>query len=452
MSPNTPPTNRDVPSGPSGQRYAVATVLTLTACLLYLDRYAVNILRPSIRADLNMTQVQFSWFESLFFWSYALCQIPAGWLSDRLGPRRVLTIYIVGWSIVTGLMGVVSTVWGMLLLRFLCGIAQAGAYPVCSGLIRVWFPVKQRGFVSSIVALGGRFGAVLAPVLTAALLSRLGMGWQSVLVSYGLTGIAVAIACYAVCRDKPEHPLPLPAIPAQPSMEVATTSNDSAVLAPFPWSAALRSLSLWGNSMQQFFTNIGWLFVVSQLPQYLADIHNIGIEKRAAMTAVPTIAGIVGMFCGGWLTDVVTRHLGLKWSRRLPVMITRFGAAAGFLLCLLPGILNPSAPPSPWLPWMVIAALSFATFCSDLGIPAVWAYAQDVGGPYTASIMGWANMFGNLGAAVAPNIYTGVLGETPGVKEWNMLFFICGMMFVLAGICSLALDSTKAIRAGENRG
>jgi nitrate/nitrite transporter NarK len=101
---------------------------------------------------------------------------------------------------------------------------------------------------------------------------------------------------------------------------------------------------------------------------------------------------------------------------------------------------------------MIIAALSFATFCSDLGIPAVWAYAQDVGGPYTASIMGWANMFGNLGAAIAPNIYAKILGETPGVKEWNMLFFTCGMMFVMAGICSLALDSTKAIRAGENRG
>lgn len=452
MSAYAPPTNRDLPNSPSGQRYAVATVLTLTACLLYLDRYAVNILRPSIRADLNMTQAQFSWFESLFFWSYALCQIPAGWLSDRLGPRRVLTMYIVGWSIVTGLMGVVSTVSGMLLLRFLCGIAQAGAYPVCSGLIRVWFPVQQRGFVSSVVALGGRFGAVLAPLLTAALLSHLGMGWQAVLISYGLTGVAVAIACYAVCRDKPDQPIPLPAVLFESSMEATSVSTAPMVLAPFPWGAALRSLSLWGNSLLQFFTNIGWLFVVSQLPQYLADIHRIEIVERAAMTAIPTIAGIVGMFCGGWLTDIATRQFGLKWARRLPVMITRFGAATGFFLCLLPGFLYPSLPASPWLPWMVIAGLSFATFCSDLGIPAIWAYAQDVGGPYTASIMGWANMFGNLGAAVAPNIYTRVLGETPGVREWNMLFFLCGMMFIMAGISSFALDSTKPIRSTENRG
>lgn len=452
MSLYAPPTNRDLPSGSSGQRYAVATVLTLTACLLYLDRYAVTILRPSIRADLNMTQLQFSWFESLFFWSYALCQIPAGWLSDRLGPRRVLTLYIVGWSIVTGLMGVVSTVWGMLLLRVLCGIAQAGAYPVCSGMIRVWFPVEQRGFVSSVVALGGRSGAVLAPVLTAALLTHLGMGWQAVLVSYGLAGVVVAIACYAVCRDKPDQPIAQPSLLFEPTGEGTSVSAVSAVLAPFPWGAALRSLSLWGNSLLQFFTNIGWLFVVSLLPRYLGEIHKIPIVEQAMMTALPTIAGIVGMFGGGWLTDMATRHFGLKWARRLPVMITRFGAATGFLLCLLPGILYPSLPASPWLPWMVIAALSFATFCSDLGIPAIWAYAQDVGGPYTASIMGWANMFGNLGAAVAPLLYALVLGETPGVKEWNMLFLVCALMFTFAGISSLALDSTKAIGNSKNRG
>ena len=95
---------------PSSIRFAVAGLLTIMACLLYLDRYVVGIASESIRVNLKMTQSQMSWFLSAFFWSYALCQVPAGWLSDRFGPRRMLTFYILGWSLFTGLLGVATQV------------------------------------------------------------------------------------------------------------------------------------------------------------------------------------------------------------------------------------------------------------------------------------------------------------------------------------------------------
>ena len=152
---------------PSYVRFAVAALLTLMACLLYLDRYAVGIAAESMKVDLKMSQTQMSWFLSAFFWSYALCQVPAGWLSDRFGPRVMLTAYILGWSLFTGLLGVTTQVGMVLLLRFLCGATQAGAYPVCSGMLRHWFPIGSRGAASSIVAMGGRSGAVLAPILGA---------------------------------------------------------------------------------------------------------------------------------------------------------------------------------------------------------------------------------------------------------------------------------------------
>ena len=632
---------RSLVTKPTHVRIGVAAVLTLMACLLYLDRFAVGIASEYIREDLRMTQTQMSWFLSAFFWSYALSQVPAGWLSDRFGPRRMLTVYILAWSAFTGLLGMAASVWLVLHLRLYCGATQAGAFPVCGGLIRAWFPISQRGTASSIIALGGRAGGVLAPILTAWLivafasaspvpdfdeadfastsqvpgfdemdnsfhvndfplvafmaqndlsgrpknalvneffdnlpkqlgakleatvaenekspiyigggvvpiasggwsflndwlpLSRLdvpdttsyseslklvvpyfnsrlndntfvtldntselklspkarqlinkrkagktlsenetrllnrlafeaampmeikkkfdGRGWRPTLIAYGIVGLVVALAFAWVGRDSPkQHPWCNEA--ERRLIDDEATLAAKAVEprdAPFPWKAVLTSLSLWGNSLMQVFTNIGWLFVVTWLPRYLDKVHGVPLAEQALMTAVPTAAGIVGMFCGGRWTDLAARKVGLKWGRRLPIASTRLVAALGYGICLVLGLTCTPDPTTRWLPWAIVCGLSVMVMGVDLGVPAVWAYAQDVGGKYTASILGWSNMWGNLGAAVAPLIYNAVLGETPSVAQWNMLFVVCGVAFILSGLCGLVLDASKPITAGE---
>ena len=432
---------------PTFVRLRVAGMLTVMSCLLYLDRYAVGIASERIREDLAMTQTQMSWFLSLFFWSYACCQVPAGWLSDRFGPRKMLTTYVLAWSLFTGLIGVATHVWHILTLRLLCGASQAGAYPVCTGLIRAWFPISQRGTASSIVALGGRSGAFLSPILTAALIVAFLNEWRPVLIVYGIVGLVIAFALFWICRDTPQqHPR---CNAAEQNWILDEVSRKASLLATqhlrFPWKVVLTSLSLWGNCLAQLFTNIGWLFVVTWLPRYLGKVHGIPLGEQALMTAVPTVAGIVGMFCGGWWTDFAARRFGLKWGRRLPLIATRFLAACGYIACLLLGLFCTPDPTTRWLPWAMIAGMSFATFSCDLGVPALWAYAQDVGGKYTASIMGWTNMFGNFGAALAPLIYNAVLGESPTLTQWNLLFAVCAVMFVLSGCAGVVLDATKPI-------
>lgn len=442
---------------PTSIRIVVATLLTIVACLLYLDRYAMGIAAESMRVDLGMTQTQVSYSFFAFFISYALCQVPAGWLSDRFGPRVMLTAYILGWSLFTGLLGVTTQVGILLLLRFLCGATQAGAYPVCSGMIRHWFPVARRGLASSVVAMGGRSGAVLAPILTAALMTAFAGSWRPVLILYGLAGVLVAFVFAWIGRNTPrDHALcneaerrlisaHTPSHTAPLAVAVSATTMASSESQQFPLIPVLTSLSLWGNSVTQFLTNIGWLFVVTWLPRYLGDVHQVPLQEQAVMTAIPTAAGIVGMFCGGWWTDVAARRFGLRWGRCLPVTATRFTAASGYGLCLILGLLYIPDPGSRWLPWMIILGLSIATFSCDLGVPAMWAYSQDVGGKYTASIMGWANMHGNFGAAVATPLYNAILGETPSLSQWNTLFAFCTGVFALSGVTALVIDGTKSI-------
>ncbi len=155
---------------PTMVRYLIVGAATLMAFLLYLDRFCVSFAVDYIRQDLDLSQEQISWFLSAFFWSYALAQVPSGWLSDRYGARIMLCIYILTWSLFTGLIGASTTFFMLLATRLATGLGQAGAYPTAASVVGRWVPLTARGTASAMVANGGRIGGALAPVLTALLI------------------------------------------------------------------------------------------------------------------------------------------------------------------------------------------------------------------------------------------------------------------------------------------
>jgi hypothetical protein len=121
------------------------------------------------------------------------------------------------------------------------------------------------------------------------------------------------------------------------------------------------------------------------------------LVMRGWMTSVPIWSGVIGVFFGGRLTDWLGQRLGLKWGRRLPVLITRFTAALGYFICIALSLLVPNEDAPRWMPWIYVAALSLVAVSVDIGVPSVWVFMQDVGGKYTASVLGWGNMWGNFG-------------------------------------------------------
>ena len=180
----------------------------MVAIMLYLDRVCLSILGTSIKKDLDFNEVQFANLLSAFFWAYALCQIPAGWIGDRYGPRIALGIYLFFWSLCTGLMGMVSGYGLFLLLRLGCGLFEAGAYPLANGIVRKWVPLSGRGTASGIVAIGGRLGGAIAPMLTNFLAAGASDGWRKPFIIYGLIGMVGAIIFWVWYRDEPsQHPL-----------------------------------------------------------------------------------------------------------------------------------------------------------------------------------------------------------------------------------------------------
>ena len=86
----------------------------------------------------------------------------------------------------------------------------------------------------------------------------------------------------------------------------------------------LRSRSLWLSSLSQFGTDCGSGVTGAEITLYLDEVHHVPTLEHGLMAGLPVLVGTVGMFLGGWLTDWLTRHIGLRWGRGLPMAITRF--------------------------------------------------------------------------------------------------------------------------------
>jgi nitrate/nitrite transporter NarK len=151
-------------------RHGVVGVTTLMAVLLYLDRNALGLVVPFIKDDVGLSDMALGWAMSAFYLSYALGQVPSGWLTDRFGARLMLTWYILIWSLFTGLMGVAAGLVSLLLFRLGMGLGQAGAYPTGANIVSKWAPFASRGKANALVSFGGRAGGFLAPVLTSYLI------------------------------------------------------------------------------------------------------------------------------------------------------------------------------------------------------------------------------------------------------------------------------------------
>jgi ACS family glucarate transporter-like MFS transporter len=434
---------------PTGVRHTVVTLTTLTAVLLYLDRYCLSFMERYIKEDLRLSNDQASLLLSVFFWTYALAQVPSGWLSDRFGARRALALYVLLWSLFTGLMGVAESFFALLIYRLGCGLAQAGAYPTSAGLLSKWVPFSDRALASAVVSTGGRIGGFIAPVLTAYLmlafgptgadsppgdanLEFYGQGWRPVMFVYGGAGVLVTALFWLRVRDRPQDHSSCNGA----EIELIEQGRPSGAASPhgrvggMPIGPMLRSRSLWLSSVSQFGTNFGWLFLTTWLPRYLAEVHGVPIQQRGWLVSLPIFLGMAGMMAGGWITDRLTRKLGLRWGRCLPLALTRFVAMAAFLACVLLDS-----------PWPITAALSVVAIATDLGTAATWAFMQDVGGRHVGSVLGWGNMWGSFGAALSPLVLNWVIG--PG--RWDACFLTCAAAFFLSGVASLGIDATVPI-------
>src|SRR5262249_46399722 len=188
---------------PTWGRWYILVLISLMYLITYLDRVNISTAAPVISKEFGFDKVTMGVIFSAFAWAYAMFQVPGGWLSDRFGPRRILTIIVAYWSIMTAATAAAGNAVSFVIVRFLFGIGEAGAFPGATCAMQTWYPREERGFVQGITHSASRLGAAIAPPIVVLILTTL--GWQAVFYICGAVGVVWAVLWYFAYRDLPEQ-------------------------------------------------------------------------------------------------------------------------------------------------------------------------------------------------------------------------------------------------------
>src|SRR6202163_3965847 len=184
-------------------RWVVLLLLCLMYLITYLDRVSLSNTAPLISKEYGFSKVTMGVIFSAFIWAYALFQVPGGWLGDRFGPRKVLTIIMAYRTVIAALttaaMGF-SSFWAV---RFMLGVGEAGAFPTATRAMQIWFPRQERGFVQGITHAASRFGAAVGPPLAVAIMIH--YGWRVVFYVIGFISLVWSLLFSLIYRNTPEE-------------------------------------------------------------------------------------------------------------------------------------------------------------------------------------------------------------------------------------------------------
>jgi MFS transporter, ACS family, D-galactonate transporter len=450
------------PPGPTFARYFVLLWLCLAATIAYISRNSLGVAEKTIRTDLGLTEHEMGWAMSAFFWAYAVTQLPTGWLADRLGSRKALTIFSLGWSLATALCAL--AVFGQTTLfeipeiglafslslfilfttRFMNGVFQAGLFPGCTNTISKWFSKHDRAFpcgaLASFMSLGGAAGGAIAGFL----LGPLKVSWEWLFIGFSLPGILWAIGYYLWFRDTPaEHKgvneaelwlirdeLPVDRDEPQ-SIGQAIDPVVKAEQLKTPWLAILSSPAMFWICAQQFFRAAAYMFFASWFPTYLQETRGVSLEKSAYLSALPLMAVVIGGLAGGTLSDVVLRRTGSRRLGRQAVAGISMTLCGAIILCAY-FIDNPI---------LAVIVISIGTLFFALGSPVSYAITMDMGDKHVATVFSTMNMSGNLGAALFPLVVTKFRAAT----SWESVLLLFGGMFLASAFCWLMLNPNGTI-------
>jgi ACS family glucarate transporter-like MFS transporter len=370
--------------------------------VMSLDRTAIVIAAPTIQTEYHFTLVQMSYLLTSFSWTYAVLQVPSGWLAERFGPRKMLYWANLLWSLLTALTPAASGFASFVVIRGLLGVGQSADWPSSVLALRRWFPRAERAKANAILLGSLYLGPIAAAPITTLVI--LHFGWRWAFYGFGIVGVLIGFAWWFGFRDDPaKHPL---VGTVEASMIAAGQAEEPSQPARGTFLAGLSSVQFWAVGLQYFFLIMIQSFYTTWLPTYLVRERNFSLASMGIYASLPWVALFVMVFVTGLLSDRILRRTGSVWAARVPVAITGFAVSALALI---------AASRAPQI-WLMMTLLCVSLGAVGLTQVSIWSATQDLGRSSTGVVSGWTNFWGNMAGVVGP-VLTAYLVEWTG--SWS---------------------------------
>ncbi|MGD0104609.1 MAG: MFS transporter [Rhodopila sp.] len=374
------------------------SLLVLGGIINYVDRGTLAVANSIIAAELGLSLGQMGLLLSAFAWSYAIAQLPAGGLVDRIGPRRFLAAGLIVWSIAQAAGGFVHSFAQFIAARVCLGIGEAPQFPSAARVVSNWYPVSKRGAPTGVFNSASPLGAAIAPLILSQLIIFLDWRWMFILT--GAAGLFAAAIWLLLYRDPSDLNL------TRDEIRYLTEEEETKVVAKVTladWIGLFSYRTTWGMIIG-FFGSVylNWVYL-TWLPAYLITERHMSLARTGVAASVPFFCGFLGCLIAGWLSDqVVKRTAGSPVTgRRIPVVVAMLGMAA----FTVPAALADSNT-------IALACISVVIFLANAASACSWALATAAAPANRIASLGSLQNFGGfIGGALAP-IVTGFIAQS----------------------------------------
>lgn len=365
--------------------WPLLALLSFSVLINYLDRSNLSAAAPLLAKELNLRDFQLGVLFSAFFWTYALCQILAGWLVDRFSVVNVYAAGFLLWSLATGAVGLSHTFSLLILFRLVLGAGESVAFPAYSKIMIRAFREDQRGLANSILDACTKIGPAAGIYLAAWLMNE--YGWRSFFLITGFGALLWLPFWIRYAPPRLEAPGPLAGAPLDTGPG---------------WRQLLSSRTVWATFFGLFCHNYNWYLLLTWLPTILVRERRFTMLDMGAWNGALLAVTALATLLSGWYSDrLAARSASVARLRRAFLI-------AGLLVT---GLAMPfTVAPSPW-----ISAVSLVAAFTGIGIYVsnCWAFTQTLAGQAVGRWTGMQNAFANLGGVIAPAL-TGFLVEKTG--------------------------------------
>ncbi len=416
-------------------RYILAFWLFILSAVAFLDRTNISIAGLEISREYGLGNQRLGWIFSSFLIGYAVFQLPAGWLSARFGPRRVLTLGLLLWGATTALTAMLPTAieHAVLLLigvRFVLGAGESVIYPAANQFVARWVPQKERGVINGLIFAGVGAGSGLTPPVLSWLIRH--HGWRAAFWFSAVVGFIAGIVWWVIARDTPEEH---PAVQAAELQEIREGLNYQAAAGgsgkpKISWGAIFHRRDLLALMAAYFsFGYIAWIYF-SWFFLYMAQVRGFNLRSSAYYAMLPFLSMTVCCLMGGVLSDRLTGRYGLRVGR-CGLAAVSLGVTALFLVI-------GSQAGSPQLAGLILAGGAGALYISQ---SSFWSASVDIAGDSSGIFSSIINMGGQIGGAVTASL-------TPWIAQrygWTTSFAIAAALALFSAACWMTVHPERTL-------
>ncbi len=382
-----------VSSATRRRQWITVGLLIAAGVVNYVDRSTLAVANKPIADEMHLSATQMGALLSAFAWSYALCQLPVGAITDRVGPHPMLSAGMTLWSIAQVLSGFVTGFGQFIGARIGLGIGESPMFTAGARACVNWFSLKERGTPLGLFNAASSLGPALAPLPLTLLINA--FGWRTTFVAMGILGLAVALAWWLYYRDPEQVDVPREDLAAIRTGEIEVAASAGART----WAHLFAIPSTWGLIGGLFgIVYVTWLNV-AWLPDYLERVRGVSFGETGILASIPQFAGFGGGVLGGFLSDKLAAR-GID-----PIDARRTLTVGGLVLCALFTAVAPFAGTTAW----VVTLLSISMFFGYGAGSCSWALGASLTPPrLVATLESIQNIGGSIGGALAP-LVTGII-------------------------------------------